>query len=96
MEENYILLIYDVQDSKIRTQIYETAKDYGLDSIQFSVFLGKLNRNMREELFYKVSEKVKNQEANILLVPIGEKEFKKIKSTGSPLAISQKSFMSFV
>lgn len=96
MEEQFILLVYDIEQTQIRNKVYEIAKDYGLESIQFSVFFGKLNRNMYEELFIKLQDKIKNTNSNILLVPIGNKEVKKIKSSGKPLSINQKDFMSFI
>ncbi len=45
-----VVLIYDVEDDRVRTRISEVCLDYGLERIQFSAFFGKLNRNRREEL----------------------------------------------
>jgi CRISPR-associated protein Cas2 len=96
MKELYVMMIYDIEDTKIRSQVFEVAKDYGLESIQYSVFLGKLNRNMREELFLKVKDKIKDKNGNVLVIPIGEPEFKQIKSSGKPLSIFQTPFMTFI
>ncbi len=54
MEELRTLVIYDIEDDKIRLKISETCLDYGLVRIQFSAFLGTLNRNKREELFLRL------------------------------------------
>ena len=66
------LVIYDCEKDRIRTKISETCLDYGLTRIQFSAFLGKLNRSMREELFLKLCELLDESPARILLQPICE------------------------
>ena len=42
MEELRTLVIYDIEDDRIRLKISETCLDYGLVRIQFSAFLGTL------------------------------------------------------
>jgi CRISPR-associated protein Cas2 len=76
MEELRTLLIYDIQDDRIRLRISETCLDYGLARIQFSAFLGTLNRNKREELFLKLSTILGENAGKILLQPICHKDVK--------------------
>jgi hypothetical protein len=45
-----VVLIYDIENDRLRTRIADACMDYGLERIQFSAFFGKLNRNRRQEL----------------------------------------------
>lgn len=72
--ENLTLVIYDCSDDRIRLKASETCLDYGLERIQFSAFLGKLNRSMREELFLKLCGLLDDSPARILMQPICESD----------------------
>ena len=76
MEELRTLVIYDIENDRIRLKISETCLDYGLARIQFSAFLGSLNRNKREELFLKLSSILDGNAGKILLQPICHKDVK--------------------
>lgn len=69
-------VIYDIEDDRIRYRISEICKDYGLDRIQYSAFLGLLSRNKREELFLKLSETIEENIGKIIVQPICEKDSK--------------------
>lgn len=45
-----LVLIYDIEDDRLRTRVANVCMNCGLDRIQFSAFFGKLNRNRRQEL----------------------------------------------
>lgn len=74
MEELRTLVLYDIEDDKLRTKISETCKDYGLERIQFSAFAGSLNRNKRDELFLKLSGVLGEKSGRILIQPLCEKD----------------------
>jgi CRISPR-associated protein Cas2 len=76
VEELRTLVIYDIENDRIRLRISETCLDYGLVRIQFSAFLGSLNRNKREELFLKLSSILDHNAGKILLQPICHKDVK--------------------
>ncbi|MCI0445126.1 CRISPR-associated endonuclease Cas2, partial [bacterium] len=50
MPEQPVLLIYDIEDDRLRTKLADLCKDFGLERIQYSAFFGQLSRNHREEL----------------------------------------------
>jgi len=81
------LVIYDCESDRIRTKVSETCLDYGLTRIQFSAFIGKLNRSMREELFIKLCAELDDSPARILLQPICEADEsgKKLKEVNAHL-----------
>lgn len=70
------LLLYDVPDDGVRTKIADICLDYGLKRIQYSAFLGDLNRNRQEEIILKMQRRVGKRTANIQLFPLGEKELR--------------------
>jgi len=68
------LVIYDIENDNIRNKMAEICKDYGLERIQYSAFLGELNHNKREELFLKLRKNLQRKKGNIQLFPICEKD----------------------
>jgi CRISPR-associated protein Cas2 len=78
MEELRTLVIYDIEDDKIRLRISETCLDYGLARIQYSAFLGILNRNKREELFLRLTSILDDNAGKIMLQPICHKDVQEV------------------
>ncbi len=73
-EELATLVIYDIVPDKERTRIADICKDYGLERIQFSAFMGRLNRNMRQELFLKLGDVLGEKPGKIMLLAICSKD----------------------
>jgi len=69
-----IVLIYDVEDDRLRTRVSEICLDYGLTRIQFSAFFGKLNRNRRQELALRIQHEVDDEAARVRIIPICEQD----------------------
>jgi len=59
-------------------RIADTCLDYGLERIQYSAFLGTLNRNKREELFLRLTSVLGDKPGKILLQPICQKDLKEV------------------
>jgi CRISPR-associated protein Cas2 len=78
MEELRTLVIYDIENDKIRLKISETCLDYGLNRIQYSAFLGTLNRNKREELFLRLCDVLGDDPGKIFLQPICSADVKDV------------------
>ncbi len=68
------LIIYDIPSDKLRSKVADVCKDYGLDRIQFSAFLGEINHNRREELLQRIKREVGRKQANVQLFPICDKD----------------------
>jgi CRISPR-associated protein Cas2 len=64
------LVIYDIENDRVRNRISNVCLDFGLDRIQYSAFLGKLNRNRRQELTLKLNREAQFHNAKIRLIPI--------------------------
>ena len=67
-----ILVLYDLADDKKRRRIINACKDYGLERIQFSCFMGELNRNFIDELSIKLEKLLGKAEGRIHIFPFAE------------------------
>lgn len=65
-----LVLIYDVENDRVRTRVSDICLDYGLQRIQFSAFFGKLNRNRRQELALKLMNEIGKETARIRIIPV--------------------------
>lgn len=72
------LVIYDIPEDRARSRVSEACKDYGLKRIQWSAFQGDLNHNRRQELRYRLSRILQEDESqgNIQLFPICDKDIR--------------------
>jgi len=74
--ETAIYVFYDIEDDRLRGQVAETCKDYGLTRIQLSGFFGYLTKSKREELFLKFTHILKDQKGKILIQPVCDRDLK--------------------
>src|SRR5262249_31781454 len=71
-----LVLIYDIEDDRLRSRAADTCFDYGLERIQFSAFFGKLNRNRRQELALRLQRDLGNESGRIRIIPVCEQDLK--------------------
>lgn len=71
-----LVLIYDIEDDKLRARVSDIWLNYGLARIQFSAFFGKLNRNKRQELALRLQRELGTQSGRIRVIPICEQDLK--------------------
>jgi CRISPR-associated protein Cas2 len=69
-----VLLIYDIENDRLRLRASEMCQDYGLQRIQFSAFFGRLNRNRRQELALKLAGEMGDESARIRMIPVCESD----------------------
>jgi len=67
-----VLVLYDVENDKIRNRISDVCLNYGLERVQYSAFLGKINRNHRQELILQIQDEIGDELARIRVIPITE------------------------
>jgi CRISPR-associated protein Cas2 len=73
-----LVLIYDIEDDRLRTRVADVCMDYGLERIQFSAFFGKLNRNRRQELALRVKNELGGENGRVRIIPVCEADLKDI------------------
>ena len=71
-----VVLIYDIENDRLRTRIADACLDYGLERIQFSAFFGKLNRNRRQELALRLRNELGNESGRVRIIPVCEQDLK--------------------
>jgi CRISPR-associated protein Cas2 len=71
-----LILIYDIEEDRLRTRISDVCLDYGLERIQFSAFFGKLNRNRRQELAMKLQNELGDESGRLRIIPVCEQDLK--------------------
>ncbi|GEM_PF-480160 len=70
------LVMYDVECDRVRSKVADACLDYGLQRLQYSVFIGELNNNRAEELMRRLKRIVGKQQAVIHLFPVCDKDLK--------------------
>ncbi|MEM3737101.1 MAG: CRISPR-associated endonuclease Cas2 [Candidatus Bathyarchaeia archaeon] len=78
------IVIYDVTDDNLRSLVAETLKDYGLDRIQYSAFIGKLRRDELNSLIVDLKNLIKDLFENVQIYPLCEVCFKGRREVGKP------------
>lgn len=71
-----LILIYDIENDRLRSRASDICLDYGLERIQFSAFFGKLNRNRRQELALRLQREISDESARIRIIPVCEQDLK--------------------
>ncbi|RMH38334.1 MAG: CRISPR-associated endonuclease Cas2 [Nitrospirae bacterium] len=78
-------VLYDIPNDAIRTRVAEVCKDYGLQRVQFSAFLGTLTRNKREELYLRIGDVLGDASGKILIQPVCDKDLRTCLTIDNPL-----------
>jgi CRISPR-associated protein Cas2 len=71
-----LVLIYDIEEDRLRARVSDVCLDYGLERIQFSAFFGKLNRNRRQELAMKLQNELGDESGRLRIIPVCEQDLK--------------------
>jgi CRISPR-associated protein Cas2 len=78
------VVIYDVSDDNLRNQVSETLKDYGLQRIQYSGFMGDLRRDQLNSLLVDLKNILVDLVENVQLFPMCDSCLKGKKMVGKP------------
>lgn len=69
-------VIYDIKADKNRKKISDLCKDFGLERMQYSSFLGTLTRNKAEMLAIAVKRLLTDKD-KLMIIPAGKEDFDK-------------------
>ncbi len=78
------VVIYDISDDNLRSLVAETLKDYGLQRIQYSGFMGDLRRDELNSLLVDLKNLIKDLVENVQLFPMCDGCLKGKKEVGKP------------
>jgi CRISPR-associated protein Cas2 len=76
--EASVVLIYDIEDDRLRSRTADICLNYGLERIQFSAFFGMLNRNRRQELSLRLQRELGKASGRIRIIPVCEQDLKEM------------------
>ena len=82
MSSILVWIVYDIVENKTRTKVAKACKQFGLQRVQKSVFLGKLESNRFDELGEKCLSLIDEEEDSVYLFPFCQDDFKRINVLG--------------
>jgi len=77
-----VWIIYDISDDKVRGRIAKECRKYGLERVQKSAFLGKMERNRFDELAEKCSDLIDEDTDSVYIFPFCQDDFRRVKVLG--------------
>ena len=78
------VVIYDITSDNLRALVAETLKDYGLQRIQYSAFIGHLRRDRLNSLIVDLKNLIKDLVENVQLFPVCDTCFRGKREVGKP------------
>ncbi|MFY7826341.1 MAG: CRISPR-associated endonuclease Cas2 [Flectobacillus sp.] len=67
-------VLYDIKNDKARTKVAKICKQSGLYRVQFSVFLGTIDRNMKDSLQLQIEELIDEKTDSVYIFPMSKNE----------------------
>lgn len=67
-------VLYDIQNDKARTKVAKICKQSGLYRVQFSVFLGTVDKNMKDILQLQIKELINEETDSVYIFPMSKNE----------------------
>lgn len=69
-------VMYDIKNDKARTKIAKACEQSGLNRVQYSVFLGTLEKNEKDTLEIIVDELMDKKTDSVYIFPMSKDELK--------------------
>jgi len=69
-----IWVMYDIQNDKARTRVAKYCKQAGLYRVQYSVFLGTLDRDRKDTLELQIEEEINLELDRVYIFPMSRPE----------------------
>ncbi|WP_026995486.1 CRISPR-associated endonuclease Cas2 [Flectobacillus major] len=67
-------VLYDIKNDKARTKVAKICKQSGLFRVQFSVFLGTIDRNMKDSLQLQIEDLIDEATDSVYIFPMSKNE----------------------
>lgn len=77
-----VWIIYDIVDDKTRLRVAKACKQYGLERVQKSAFLGRLESNRFDELTVKFEKMIDEEADSVYVFPFCQEDFRRVKVLG--------------
>ncbi len=76
--ETLVWVLYDIGKDKNRTKAAKACKEAGLYRVQYSVFLGTIQRNRLDELSIMLDDLIDPDVDRVYMFPMCDMDFKKV------------------
>ena len=63
-------VMYDIENDRARTKVAKYCKQAGLYRVQYSVFLGSVNANSKDELQLKIEAEINEDKDKVYIFPM--------------------------
>jgi len=70
-------VMYDIENDRARTRIAKFCKQAGLYRVQYSVFLGTLDRDRKDALHLQIEEEINEEKDKVYIFPMSKDELKR-------------------
>jgi len=70
-------VMYDIENDRARTRIAKFCKQAGLYRVQYSVFLGTLDRDRKDVLHLQIEEEINEEKDKVYIFPMSKDELKR-------------------
>lgn len=67
-------VMYDIKDDKARTKIAKACQQSGLYRVQYSVFLGTIDVDRKDELYLRIEELMDEDVDSVYMFPMSKDE----------------------
>jgi CRISPR-associated protein Cas2 len=67
-------VMYDIENDKARTKVAKICKQAGLYRVQFSVFLGTLDKSRKDTLQLQIEELIDEESDSVYIFPMSKNE----------------------
>jgi len=67
-------VMYDIENDRARTRVAKFCKQAGLYRVQYSVFLGTLDRDRKDALSLQIEEEINEQKDKVYIFPMSKDE----------------------
>ncbi len=84
-------MTYDIpqEENAVRLRIAAILKNYGLERLQYSVFIGQLTPNQAETVSMRLADVTESIEADVRMFPICDRCFGKLITVKSKKSLEQ-------
>ncbi len=77
-----IWVMYDIKNDKVRTRVAKHCKQSGLYRVQYSVFLGTLEKNEKDALELQIKDLIDEEEDSVYIFPMSKNELQQTSLLG--------------
>ena len=77
-----VWIVYDIVDDRLRAKVAKECKKYGLERVQKSVFLGRLESNRFDEIAEVCLDLIDEDTDSVYVFPFCQDDFRRIRVLG--------------